>query len=233
MLDTVLKTIFQTRNTLENLVKVAIVKTYYPERHTAVVQFKDHDEILSAEIPILTPFSQDNKAYFPLKPEQKVVVLFLPVGENTDGFIIGTLYDADNPPPVSNKDKFHIAFEDGTTIEYDKKQSKLTLNLNKDAEININNQLNLKSQTKIEEFNQGSLKMTTWQISGDITLQGNLLVLGNISSTGTTTAQGGLMTNPAGLKMMVDETITTFNNHTHTDSNNGTTSPPNQQITGG
>ena len=145
MLDQILKTIFQTRNTLENLVKVAIVKTYYPERHTAVVQFKDHDEILSAELPILTPFSQDNKAYFPLKPEQKVIILFLPVGENTDGFIIGTLYDTDNPSPVSNKDKFHIAFEDGTTIEYDKNSHKLFIHSVGDIEIISDTHITMKA----------------------------------------------------------------------------------------
>jgi len=228
MLDEVLKTIFQTRNILENLVKVAVVKTYYPETHTAIVQFKDHDEILSKELPVLTPFTQNNKAYFPLVENQKVIVLFLPVGENTDGFIIGTLYDKDNPVPVKDRNKFHIKFEDGTSFEYDKRNNKLTINVNKDAEININNQLKLTSKTKTEEFNQGSLKMSVWQIEGDITLQGNLTVLGNINSTGTTTAQGGLMTSPAGLKMMVDDFLSVYNTHTHTDSAGGTTSSPNQ-----
>jgi len=233
MLEELLSTIFQTKNILENLVKVAVVKTYKPETHTAVVQFKDHDEILSKELPVLTPFTQDNKAYFPLAENQKVIVLFLPVGENTDGFIIGTLFDKDNPPPVKDRNKFHIKFEDGTSFEYDKQNSKLTINVNKDTEININNELKLTSKTKTEEFQQGSLKMTTWQIEGDITLNGNLLVMGNITSTGTTTAQSGLMTNPAGLKLMVDETITIFNTHTHTGDSGGTTSQPNEQITGG
>jgi len=145
MLDEILQTIFQTENILKNLVKVAVVKTYKPETHTAIVQFKDHDEILSKELPILTPFTQNNKAYFPLAENQKVIVLFLPTGENTDGFIIGTLFDKDNPPPVKDKNKFSITFEDGTTFEYDKANHKLYIHSVGDIEIISDTHITMKA----------------------------------------------------------------------------------------
>lgn len=217
-------------NLTSNVLKIGKVVSRYPDKNTVRVEFEraeKEDKTVSYELPILQPKTLKDKFYYMPEEGEYVLCLFLPYALDV-GFVVGSYYNKVIPAPVSDNNKFHIAFEDGTTIEYDKKQSKLTLNLNKDAEININNQLNLKSQTKTEEFQNGSLKMTTWQISGDITLQGNLLVMGNITSTGTTTAQGGLMTAPAGLKLMVDNFLTIYNSHTHTDSNNGTTSQPNQ-----
>lgn len=145
MLDEVLNTLFQSKNVISNIVKVGVVKVYYPERHTAIVQFKDHDSILSKEMPILTPFTQNNKSYFPLRENQKVVVLFLPVIENTDGFIIGTFYDKDNPPSVKDKNKFHITFEDGTVFEYDTKAHKLYIHSVGDIEIVSNTHITMKA----------------------------------------------------------------------------------------
>jgi len=207
MLDEILKTIFQTRNTLENLVKVAVVKTYKPETHTAVVQFKDHDEILSKELPILTPFTQNNKAYFPLTENQKVIVLFLPVGENTDGFIIGTLFDKDNPPPVKDRNKFHIKFEDGTTIEYDKSSHKLKAVVNGDIEITANNT----TITTITTHN------------GNITINGNLFVNGNITASQNIADLGGTKGSLAALRDV-------YNSHTHPGDSGGDTGTPNQTV---
>ena len=207
MLEELLSVIFQTKNILENLVKVAVVKTYKPETHTAVVQFKDHDEILSKELPILTPFTQNNKAYFPLAENQKVIVLFLPTGENTDGFIIGTLFDKDNPPPVKDRNKFHIKFEDGTTIEYDKNTHKLKAVVNGDIEITANN-------TNIT---------TVTTHNGDVMINGNLFVNGNITASQNIADLGGVKGTLATLR-------DTYNSHTHPGDSGGDTGTPNQTI---
>ena len=207
MLEDLLGTIFQTKNILENLVKVAVVKTYKPETHTAVVQFKDHDEILSKELPILTPFTQNNKAYFPLAENQKVIVLFLPTGENTDGFIIGTLFDKDNPPPVKDRNKFHIKFEDGTTIEYDKNTHKLKAVVNGDIEITANN-------TNIT---------TVTTHNGDVVVNGGLIVKGNITASGQISDLGGA-------KGSLSELRDIYNSHTHPGDSGGDTGTPNQTV---
>lgn len=207
MLEELLGVIFQTKNILENLVKVAVVKTYKPETHTAVVQFKDHDEILSKELPILTPFTQNNKVYFPLTENQKVIVLFLPTGENTDGFIIGTLFDKDNPPPVKDRNKFHIKFEDGTTIEYDKNTHKLKAVVNGDIEITANN-------TNIT---------TVTTHNGDVMINGNLFVNGNITASQNIADFGGSKGSLAALRDV-------YNSHTHPGDSGGDTGTPNQTV---
>ena len=198
----------------------------------ARVELEDLDKVITYWLPVVVQKTQDDKLYWLPDVGELVLVGFLNYGIE-QGFIIGSFYNEQDNPPVADKNKIHIQFKDGTVIEYDRKNSKLLLDIKKDMTVNINNQLTLKSKMKIEEFQQANLKMNNWQIEGDITLNGNLLVMGNITSTGTTTAQSGLMTNPAGLKLMIDEAITTFNAHTHIGDSGGTTTPPNQQITGG
>lgn len=209
------------------------------ERGLVRVKLEEHDSLTTYWLPVLYTKTQYDKEYWLPDIDEMVLCVFTPPAFER-GFVIGSFYTQEDTPPEATREKWIKKFKDGTVIEYDRKNSKLFLEIKKDAEININNQITLKSkakleetQTKTEQFKTGNLKMTSWQIEGNITLQGNLLVFGNISSTGSLTAQGGLMTNPAGLKMMVDETITTFNTHTHTGDSGGTTSQPNQQIIGG
>lgn len=106
-----------------------------------------------------------------------------------------------------------------------------------DLKVSVPNEINLQANQKTEniknlwQVSAGSIKKqvkTNFNYTGEFILNGNLTVIGNISSTGSLTAQGGLLTNPAGLKLMVDNMITTFNTHTHTGDSGGTTSQPNQ-----
>ena len=98
-------------------------------------------------------------------------------------------------------------------------------------------QIDIKTEQKIENIkNLWNVKalgvkkevQTNFDYTGEFILKGNLTVLGNISSTGTLTAAAGLKTNPAGMKIKVDEFLTVYNSHTHTGDSGGTTSQPNQ-----
>jgi len=112
-----------------NIVKIGTVRRYNPENHTAVVEFKDFESVVSRELQIVEPFTYQNKNYMPLREGQKAICILLPQSGTTDGFIIGTVYDDDNLPPVRDKNKFHTKFEDGTVIEYDTAKHKLTANV--------------------------------------------------------------------------------------------------------
>lgn len=160
---------------------------------------------------------------------------------------IGTWYGAgENPSEASKDEKVVIKTKNGHKIVIsdksgeegiliqDKNGNKIEIKTDSDQlNINVNQSLNIKSSTKTEEFNTGSLNMSTWTISGDITLDGNLICTRNITASGTVLAQSGLQTMAGGQKMLVDEMMNTFNTHTHTDSAGGTTSAPNQQVVGG
>jgi len=140
-----------------NIIKMGIVKRYNPESHTAVVEFKDFENVISRELQVVEPFTYQNKSYMPIREGQKVLCLLLPQSGTTDGFIIGTVYDADNQPPVKDRNRFRVQFEDGTVIEYDTANHKLTANVKGDVEVEVSGHMSavvekevlVKSSTKV------------------------------------------------------------------------------------
>jgi len=192
-----------------NIVKVGIVKRYNPDNHTAIVEFKDFEAVISRELQIVEPFTHKNKSYFPLREGQKVICLLLPQSGTTDGFIIGTVYDTDNPPPVCDRNKFHTKFEDGTVIEYDTANHKLTANVKGDVEIEVSGHMSavverdvlVRSKTKITlqapainlQNNSPTIGFLEgdFRIVGSLTVEGNVKVDGNIHATGSIIDEGG------------------------------------------
>ena len=43
-----------------------------------------------------------------------------------NGVVMGTIYSQTDTPPVTDSNKFHVLFKDGTWLEYDQEQHKLT-----------------------------------------------------------------------------------------------------------
>jgi phage baseplate assembly protein V len=192
-----------------NIVKVGIVRRYNSENHTAVVEFKDFDSVISRELQIAETFTYQNKTYFPLREGQKVICLLLPQSGTTDGFIIGTVYDQDNQPPVKDKNKFHVRFEDGTVLEYDTARHKLYADVKGDVEAKISGKLTaevqddvlIKSSTHITlqapainlQNNSPTIGFLEgdFRIVGSLTVEGNVEVDGNIHATGSIIDEGG------------------------------------------
>lgn len=112
---------------LKNLIRVGIISSTNPENCTARVAFEDRAAMVSYDLPVLVRGSLQNKDYWMPDPGEQVVCLFLPSGA-AQGFILGSLYSAKDTPPVADGNKRHIAFSDGTTIEYDRATHILTIN---------------------------------------------------------------------------------------------------------
>jgi len=114
------------------------------------VKFPDLDNMLSGWIPVIYSFTSKDKAYFiPSLNEQVACIM----DENLeDGCVIGSLYSDQDKPPVGDKNKFHIEFEDGTFLEYDKQEHKLTADVLGIAEVRAT-QLLLNEIDVVETFN--------------------------------------------------------------------------------
>jgi len=107
-----------------NLTRVGIVSAVDVKTASAQVIFNDADDMVSNWLPVLQMYAHKNKSYALPDVGEQVLCVFLASGlEN--GFIVGSFYSDEDTPPVTDKDKFHVAFEDGTTIEYDRKAHKL------------------------------------------------------------------------------------------------------------
>lgn len=100
------------------------------------VQFGS-DELSSYWLNILQAKTQRDKFYYVPDIGEHVACLMDQRSEN--GVILGAIYSDMDEVPVVSKDKFKIQFEDGTEIEYDKKESVLNLkcpNINIEGIIN-------------------------------------------------------------------------------------------------
>ncbi len=188
-----------------NIVKIGIVKRYNPENHTAVVEFKDFESVISRELQVAEPFTYQNKSYMPLREGQKVLCLLLPQSGTTDGFIIGTVYDEDNHPPVKDRNKFRVQFEDGTVLEYDTANHKLWGNVKGDAKVEITGHLTcevkkdvlIKSSTEVTiqapKINLQNNSPTIGYMEGDFLLEGTLTVRGHLEVEGDIHATGAII----------------------------------------
>lgn len=127
-----------------DIVKEGIVSEVYPERHTARVTFEDKDNVVSAELPIITTWALDNKAYaLPDVGETVLCIFATNDGTSGEGWIIGSRFHEKSKPNAKSQDVTRIDFKDGTFIEYDRKKHALkieckgTLDITCDKEITI------------------------------------------------------------------------------------------------
>lgn len=119
---------------IKNMVRVGIVSSVNPDTCTVRVAFGDKANTVSYDLPVLVHGALQVKDYWLPAPGEQVLCMFLPSG-NAQGFVLGSLYSQADPPPVTDGNKRHIAFSDGTTIEYN--QSTHTLTINATGPVNI------------------------------------------------------------------------------------------------
>jgi len=142
--------------------KIGIVKAIDPATCRCRVEFPDQDAMVSYWLPVLQKKTGQDKSYWLPDPGEQVCCL---MDEHAEfGVIAGAMFNDADTPPVSSTDKFHVAFADGSSIEYDRASHTLTANI------------------------QGTVIVTA---TGGVTVHGNLTVNGNIAATGSVIDGGG------------------------------------------
>ena len=152
---------------VKNMVKVGIVESFNEDNGTARVVFEDAN-LKSYDLPIMVKQTKDNKDYWVPDIDEPVICIFLPTGIES-GFILGAYYNQKDKPPVIDQNKRTVKFKDGTVIEYDRKQHKLTADVKGDIDIKatgkvdmiVNGDISLQSGANIIltanriDFNEG------------------------------------------------------------------------------
>ncbi len=90
------------------------------------VTFNEFDQMLSYWLPVVVPKTQNDKAYW--LPDIGEQVVCLMDERDEAGVVLGAVYSQADTTPVQSADKFHLAFRDGTAIEYDRARHVLALN---------------------------------------------------------------------------------------------------------
>ena len=98
------------------------------------VELEDADKVITYWLPVVVQKAQDDKFYWLPDVGELVLVGFLDYGIE-QGFVLGSIYNQQDKPPVASKDKMHIQFKDGTVIEYDRNTHKLLIHSVGDIEI--------------------------------------------------------------------------------------------------
>ncbi len=115
-------------------IRVGIVDSTNPAKVTARVKIPDLDDLISHDLQVLQRKTRKDKDYWNPDLEEEVLCLFLGNGLER-GFVLGALYNKEDKPPANSQDKRCIVFEDGTRLEYDRKEHKLTADVKGDAVI--------------------------------------------------------------------------------------------------
>ena len=130
----------QMRSLLGRLIRVGGVTAAYPDRATVRVRFEDADNVVSHELRVLTRKTLRDKDYWMPDVGEQVLCLCLPHGRE-QGFVLGTFYSQPDKPPVTDQDKRHVLFADGTWLEYDRKTHRLTGHVKGWAELTVDENL--------------------------------------------------------------------------------------------
>lgn len=121
---------------LKSIVRFGVVSAVYPQRHSCRLTFPDKDNLVSAEMPILIPAGAKN-SYYSLPDVGDECVCICPNNDDSNGgFVLGSFYHDNAPPPTDNPNVAMIRFEDGTTLSYDRSRHELRVDVKGNIKIN-------------------------------------------------------------------------------------------------
>lgn len=110
------------------------------------VTFED-DDFVTTPLPYLVKNSKFNKDESPFDEGEHVACLMDENCEN--GVILGATNTKSDAPDLGDKDTRRTLYKDGTFIQYDRKNKKLTISCEGDVEVIKSTNVNLKASTKV------------------------------------------------------------------------------------
>lgn len=155
---------------VSDLIKVGKVSTTDETKGTVRVKFDDRKQgdghqFVSGPLQVIYRNSLKNKDTGLPDIDEPVLCVFLPNG-TSQGFCLGAFYPDGVELPVKDKDKRHVTFEDGSFVEYDRKNHELTADI---------------KGTVIIKATKGV------KIEGDVQVKGNITATGSIIDAGGNT----------------------------------------------
>lgn len=127
---------------LAQSIRVGVVVSTNPDAATVRARFQDADGLISYDLRVLQHKTCKDKAYWMPDIGEHVLCLCLPHGHE-QGFVVGAFYSQADATPVQSQDKRHVLFEDGTWLEYDRQEHKLTGCVEGDVELEVKKDCNI------------------------------------------------------------------------------------------
>lgn len=109
--------------TFTSLIRVGIVTEVDATKARVKVTLPGFENLPTDWLTCITRRTLGVRTSFNYKVNEKVLCLFLPFGDMSTGFVLGSFYDDKNLPAQTNPDVFSIEWEDGTVLSYDQGSS--------------------------------------------------------------------------------------------------------------
>lgn len=128
---------------ITEILRVGTVVTQDPKNMRCRVLFSDTltSPLTTDWLPVLVTRAFGDTYYDLPDIGSKVLCIFLPNGMET-GFILGSYYP-DNWSPCADEEMYQHKFKDGTYIEYNRKEHKLTASCVGDVDITAQGDINM------------------------------------------------------------------------------------------
>lgn len=105
------------------MLKFGVVTRVDAANCRARVRYQDNEGIESWWLAVIQRKTTGDRDYHMPQPGEHVACLV--DAHNEEGVILGAIYSAADPAPVSSQDKRHTQFEDKTEVEYDREAHEL------------------------------------------------------------------------------------------------------------
>lgn len=140
---------------MDQIIRIGFVNARQPETMRVKVTLPDTvgAPLVTDFLPVICPRACGDMQYDLPDVGDQVLVLFLAYGLE-QGFVVGSMFGKQKPP-VQSGDKWHRTFRDGTTLEYDRSEHKLTANVQGDVEITATGNLKAEIQGELAAKSQG------------------------------------------------------------------------------
>lgn len=166
----------QVQDLLSQVIRLGFVTARDPGRLRVRVECRDTvtEALVTDWLHVLVARAKEDLQYDLPDVGDQVMCLFLPHGREK-GVVLGSMYAAD-APPVTSGDKWHRAFKDGTSFEYDREENKLTAQIKGNGVIDVESEglvtIKAKGAVLIQSTEGITLKAPTIMLAGNLMQEG-------------------------------------------------------------
>lgn len=158
---------------ISNMAKVGVCSTSDEGTGTLTATFPDRDDMVSGDLPVVYFGGLGRRRGVP-QPGDTVACIFLGNGMS-DGFVIGNLYDDDDPPGEDGQEG--VFYEDGSYVYYDTVAGILNVMAMSGVVVETPETATIKASSVIVEAENVQIK------AANVTIDGNLSVTGTVSAS--------------------------------------------------
>ncbi|HHW7450376.1 phage baseplate assembly protein V [Pasteurella multocida subsp. multocida] len=147
-----------------------VVSQIDPRTHRIKATIPALEDLETAWLPFATPFAGGNQFY--ALPDKGELVAIILDARGESGYVLGAIYNAKDPVPVTDSEIWLHKFANGTEIAHNRKTGDVVVNT---------------SGVVTVTASQAIVNATT-EINGNTTINGDTTINGKLNATGTITS---------------------------------------------